>query len=373
MKGLDDSIALVVASVSHQFAGNMVLRDISFAIKTGTVAALLGPSGCGKTTLLRLIAGLETIQQGKITLFGIDVADAKRGLNMVPESRRVGLVFQDFALFPHLNVRQNILFGVSPDNTARIAWVDEMMRRFGLDHRAKAYPPTLSGGEQQRVALLRALAPAPELVLLDEPFSSLDATRRLDMREDTLALIRESGASAVMVTHDANEAMFMADDILVLNEGRIIQQGPPESIYNEPAAAFIMGLFGHVNRFEGVVDANGMVATAVGLVAAGKGSAPGQRVEVYIRANAFALSATAKKAPQARRGRYEEMPACRVKGEIIARYFMGASYHLHVRPADNHDHVLHVQLPVGSTPKVGEMIELEVDAKGTFVFPVDQE
>ena len=239
-------IALQFRDIVHGFDGRPVLDGVSLQVNQGEFVCLLGPSGCGKTTLLRLAAGLEVVQSGSIELEEKQVAG--RGLHVPPEQRSIGLMFQDYALFPHLTVMENILFGLDRGergqaNKGRAIWARNMLARFGLTKLADNYPGTLSGGEQQRVALLRALAPNPPVLLLDEPFSSLDAARRIEMREETAKLIREAGASAIMVTHDGEEAMFMADRIKVMNKGRIVQSGIPEDIYLKPKSAFVASLF----------------------------------------------------------------------------------------------------------------------------------
>ena len=350
---------LRVDGVSHAFGAARVLRDLSFSLRAGEFASLLGPSGCGKTTLLRLIAGLEPLQAGRIAIDGRVVADAAAGSGLPPEARRVGMVFQDFALFPHLTVRQNIMFGVRQEKQERRQWMEEMLARFGLAGRGDAHPPTLSGGEQQRVALLRALAPRPALVLLDEPFASLDAARRLDMREDTLELIREAGAAALMVTHDAAEAMFMSDRILVMGGGRILQQGTPEEIYDHPASGEIMGLFGHINRFEGVVNDAGEVVTPLGGIAAPAGMRPGDAAVVFVRSSAFE--------PVERRARKQD-GACCLQGRVTAAFFMGQSSHLHIMP-DETEEVVHVQVRGRFMPRRGEVRAFMVKPDGVFVFP----
>ncbi len=356
--------ALEVEDISHAYHGRAILRDISFSLPRAQVAALLGPSGCGKTTLLRLVAGLEPLREGRIVLFGDPVADAARGLATPPEARRVGMVFQDSALFPHLSVLDNVLFGVNARDERRRQWAMDMLSRFGLAQRADAWPSTLSGGERQRVALLRALAPRPRLLLLDEPFSSLDAARRLEMREETLALLRETNTTALMVTHDAQEAMFMADHIIVMHEGRIVQQGGPVDIYERPAAAFVMHLFGHVNRFATRVEGGGVARTPVGALPSPADLATGTPVEVFIRASAFRL------APEDEEGARREMSGWpRLRGEVLSAHFMGASSHLHVRPDGFGDTVVHVQLAGRVLPPPGSELRLAIDPAGIFVFP----
>ncbi len=239
---------LTIRELRHHFGELEVLRSVSLDLQAGEILCLLGPSGCGKTTLLRLAAGIERCQQGQIEIDNATVANGAEHKHIPPEARRVGMMFQDFALFPHLTVRQNMMFGVRSERDARARWIEATASRMGIGALLDQYPGTLSGGQQQRVALIRALAPNPRALLLDEPFSGLDAVLRADVREQTQTLIRETGIAALMVTHDPEEAMFMADRIAVMNHGRIIQSGTPDDVYFAPRSAFVAGLFGHLNQ-----------------------------------------------------------------------------------------------------------------------------
>lgn len=240
-----------------------ILRGIDLDLPEGGVVALLGPSGSGKTTLLRTIAGLERLDGGEI------VTPSARfdGPNAwVPANRRgFGLVFQDGALFPHMTALKNVAFGLNQlprdarGNEAMI-WLD----RVGLAHRANAYPHELSGGEQQRIALARALAPKPKLVLLDEPFSSLDRALRADLRHRTTQLLAASGISALLVTHDAEEAMEMASTIALMHDGRILQTGTPEALYAAPETRAAALLLGAANIWSGTAKA-GRIETPIGI------------------------------------------------------------------------------------------------------------
>ena len=225
------------------------LRNISLALAAGEIICLLGPSGCGKSSLLRVIAGLEMPQSGRVTLNGDCLSSGGGGaeIYLPPERRGVGLLFQDFMLFPHLRVRENIGFGLDIwGASARAARIQEMLQLCEIAHLADAWPHHLSGGEQQRVALARALAPQPNLLLLDEPFSSLDRQLRDKLRQDTKNMLQKLGQTVVMVTHDSEEALAMADRIVVMKEGEIVQQGRPQHIYQAPASLFIAELFGAV-------------------------------------------------------------------------------------------------------------------------------
>lgn len=255
---------LNLRAISHAFGSNQVLNNVSVSVEPGELVCLLGPSGCGKTTLLRLAAGLEALQAGQVEIDGEVVADAESGTNLPPEKRHVGLMFQDYALFPHLTIRENIGFGLAQKDRAHTQEnIGESMANMGISDYADVYPHTLSGGQQQRVALLRALAPGPKVLLLDEPFSGLDVTRRAQVRAETLRTIKDTGVGTLMVTHDPEEAMFMADRILVMNEGRVLQDGSPTDLYFHPSDQFVTELFGPVNEFAGTVE-NNLIKTPIG-------------------------------------------------------------------------------------------------------------
>jgi iron(III) transport system ATP-binding protein len=237
--------------VAKAFGSTRAVRGVSFEIARGELVSLLGPSGCGKTTLLRLIAGFERPDAGTIVVGETTVADP--GSFVAPEKRRIGMVFQDYALFPHLSVESNVAFGLTREARERR---DELTRRtlelVGLQHKAASYPHELSGGERQRVALARALAPEPELVLLDEPFSSLDATLRSDLRRDVELILRDAEATALLVTHDQEEALSLGDRLAVMRDGAIVQVGTPEEVYGRPATRWAAQFVGEVNVLAGV-------------------------------------------------------------------------------------------------------------------------
>lgn len=224
-------------------AKSPAVHRITFSLRQGETLALVGPSGCGKTTTLRLIAGLERPESGSIVLNGTLVASDS--VFVPPEKRGVGMVFQDHALFPHLTVFENVAFGLRGRTRAETqAVVTDMLQRVGLEAHARRYPHALSGGERQRVALARALAPRPALVLLDEPFSSLDADLRLEMREQVRGILQEMQATAIFVTHDQEEALFMGDRLAVFREGQIEQIGAPEEIFHQSATRFVAEFMG---------------------------------------------------------------------------------------------------------------------------------
>ena len=234
---------LAYHNVSHAYGSTPVLQDISFAAAEGEILCLLGPSGGGKSTLLRLAAGLEPLQQGHITLG--DQVLAEPGAEPAPEDRPVGLVFQDHVLFPHLTVARNIAFGIAQRSAAAQAErIGELLEQMDLSDLGERYPHELSGGQQQRVALARALAPQPGVLLLDEPFASVDATLRRQLRTTTQQVLRESGTTAIVVTHDPDEAMALADSIAVITHGRVVQHAPPTEVWRHPRTLEVAALFG---------------------------------------------------------------------------------------------------------------------------------
>ena len=242
------SLALRCTNLSRRFAGVTAVNQASLEVEAGTLLALLGPSGCGKTTLLRLIAGLDRPHTGAIEVDGRTVEAAK--VHVPPERREVGLVFQEYALFPHLCVADNVAFGL-PRGHDRVDRVQDMLAQVGLDGLGERMPHELSGGQQQRVALARALAPGPRLIMLDEPFSNLDPALREDVRREVRRVLRAANATAIIVTHDQEEALSLADEVAVMMDGRILQQAPPAELYRRPASRRVAEFVGDINVIEG--------------------------------------------------------------------------------------------------------------------------
>jgi iron(III) transport system ATP-binding protein len=232
--------ALEVTALTKRFGATVAVRDVSFALGADELLVLVGPSGCGKSTLLRTVGGIHPADAGRVELSGVVVDDGRRSLP--PERRRVGLVFQDHALFPHFDVARNIGFGVREGD--RNARVSAMLDLVGLADHARRFPHELSGGERQRVALARALAPGPDLVLLDEPFASLDPNLRTRVRDDVVRILRSTGTPAVFVTHDQAEALAIGDRVAVMNEGRLVQVDTPEGVFHRPVSRFVATFMG---------------------------------------------------------------------------------------------------------------------------------
>ncbi len=323
---------------------------LSLTVGRGQILALLGPSGCGKTTTLRLIAGLETPDEGTVTIAGRVVADARRGLCVPPEERGVGVVFQDYALFPHLTVADNVGFGLAgrprEERRARVRTVLDLV---GLTDLADRYPHELSGGQQQRVAVARALAPAPAVVLLDEPFSNLDADLRAQMRDEVEKVLRSTGTTAIFVTHDQEEAFTIADRVGVLNAGRLEQLDAPETIYHQPATPFVAEFVGAADFIPGLVTSEGIV-TELGVFSNLEGHEPGDKVRVMIRPDDVTF-----------------VPAADGEAVIVRRYFRG-SENLYCLALPS-GHRVHSSQPSAAVHAVGTRVRPEAHVLHVVTFP----
>jgi iron(III) transport system ATP-binding protein len=276
---------LELIDIDLAFGRHKVVRKLSLKLEKGRIGCLLGPSGCGKTTVLRCIAGFEALEAGEIRLDGATVS--AKGIHVAPERRRIGMVFQDYALFPHLTVADNIAFGLRNEGAeTRRERVAELLGIVGLGDQGTKYPHELSGGQQQRVALARALAPRPSLLLLDEPFSNLDASLRDRVRAEVRGILRAAGVTALIVTHDQEEALSLADSVWVMREGRIEQSGRPEEVYGSPASRWVAEFLGEIDVLPG--DADGAVAQcALGRVPVPAGTTG--PVDVLVRPESVSL------------------------------------------------------------------------------------
>ncbi len=278
-----DEIALVtLEEVSKRYAPHFppAISCLSFTLRKGEILALLGPSGCGKTTTLRLIAGFEVPDRGSILLDGIPMAG--NSYWVAPEQRKIGMVFQDYALFPHLTLLENVAFGIhGKGRKERDKAAMGVLEMVGMRDMAQRYPHELSGGQQQRVALARALAPGPVVILLDEPFSNLDMDMRADMRREVEKILRATGMSAILVTHDQEEAFSIADRVGVLNDGSLEQLDAPETLYHTPATRFVADFVGEADFLPGEIQQG--IVTEVGVFHNSSGLPRGTRVELMIR------------------------------------------------------------------------------------------
>jgi len=279
----DSATYLSLRHITKRFDDFVALNDVSLEVPRGSLVTFLGPSGCGKTTLLRIIAGLETQDQGTIT-------QDDRDVSRLPAIKRdYGIVFQSYALFPNLTIFDNVAYGLVNRRAGRErikARVTELLKLVGLPDAGGSYPGQLSGGQQQRIALARALATSPGLLLLDEPLSALDALERLRLRGEIRALQQRLGVTTIMVTHDQEEALSMADHIVVMSRGRIEQVGTPQQVYREPATAFVADFVGKVNVIAAVAQGEGRVRVGdllLGGALGSEGLAPGTPIKLYLR------------------------------------------------------------------------------------------
>jgi iron(III) transport system ATP-binding protein len=279
---------LRISGVAKSFGPQRVLRGVDLDVPHGSFTAILGASGSGKTTLLRIVAGFERPDEGEVSL-GEEMVDDAAGLFVPSERRRIGYVPQEGALFPHLSVGRNVGFGLVR-GAGRAARVDELLELVGLSGYRRRYPHQLSGGQQQRVALARALAIEPEVVLLDEPFSSLDAALRASVRADVLGVLRRSGTTSILVTHDQDEALSMADQVAVLRDGVIAQLDTPARLYGHPGDAELARFLGESNVLEGEVH-DGVATTGLGRLPVGAWSGPagGGTARVMVRPEQIVL------------------------------------------------------------------------------------
>ncbi len=358
-----DRVRLALDGIRHAYGGGVVLDDVSLALTAGQVVCLLGPSGCGKSTLLRIAAGVERQAAGTVEIDGRRVSGP--GGHVPPEARGVGLVFQDFALFPHLTVARNVAFGLAGSAAEREARVAVLLDRVGLGRHAGRYPHELSGGEQQRVALSRALAPRPPILLMDEPFSGLDNRLRDGIRDETLDILAEEGTAVLLVTHEPGEAMRMADRIALMRAGRIVQEGAPSELYNAPADKQAAMFFSEVNVVPGRVAGDG-VETAFGrFPAAGvTGVAGGSAVEVVVRPQHVRLDFD-------REGQGPlptERDGVAVRARVVRARFVGDQSLVEL--ALEHDgSVLRATVPGVFRPRPGTALWATLPRARCFVFP----
>jgi len=352
---------LEIRNLVRRFEGRRVVDDVSLTIQPGHVTCLLGPSGCGKSTTLRMIAGVDMQDAGEIHVDGTLICDTV--FRVPPERRQIGLMFQDFALFPHLAVGDNVAFGLKGSKAEKRRRAGELLERVGLSHYIDEFPHQLSGGEQQRVALARALAPRPKIMLMDEPFSGLDNRLRDGIRDETLALLKEEGASVLLVTHEPEEAMRMADEIALMRDGRIVQRGAPYNIYNNPADKAAVAFFSDINVLRGEVH-GALTQTPFGAFLA-PGVPDGGQVDIVFRPQHVSIDFD-------RNGRGPnptELAGTPARGVVERARFMGSESLVEFR-MDFNDEVLKVTVPNVFIPKPGTPMWLTVRRNRCFVFPV---
>lgn len=346
--GVSFAASLTFEDIHHSYHSEPVLCGIDLTVEPGEVLCLLGPSGSGKTTLLRLAAGIEVQSQGRLLLNGREIANPKRALP--PEKRGIGLMFQDFALFPHMTILENTKFGLtalSADQAEKQAVLS--LRRVGLEQHQDAYPHLLSGGEQQRAALARAIAPRPSVLLMDEPFSGLDSRLKEVVRSDTLSILREARATSIIVTHDADEAMQMADRIALLKDGKLVQLGTGRDLYQDPIDLFTASFFSDLNILSATVK-SGKADTPLGSVDAAR-FADGTNLDVAIRHSGIMVDAKMGGVP----------------ARIITRRFVGRLEQLQLAVSGT-DNLIHASIRAGNLPPAASDIFIKINDQDIFLF-----
>ena len=352
---------LEVTDLCRSFDGREVVSHVSLSIRPGQVTCLLGPSGCGKSTTLRIIAGVEQQTSGTVIIDGrMMSAD---DIHLPPEARSVGLMFQDFALFPHLDVAGNVGFGVAGTKAEKRARVGELLERVGLGGYDDKFPHQLSGGEQQRVALARAVAPRPRVMLMDEPFSGLDNRLRDGIRDETLSILKDEGTAVLLVTHEPDEAMRMADQIALMRGGRIVQQGAPYNVYNAPIDRAAAAFFSEINTVRGKVQ-GALTDTPFGQFLA-PGVPDGQEVEILIRPQHIRIDFD-RKGQGPRPTPVDGTPA---RGIVQRARFMGRESLVEFK-MDADGSVLKATVPAVFLPKAGMALWLSIRRDRCYVFPV---
>ncbi len=342
---------LEMLNIAVGFDDTLVLDGLTLALEPGEIGCLLGASGCGKTTALRAVAGFEPLRQGQIVVG--DQQISRPGFTLPPRERRVGMVFQDYALFPHLSAADNIAFGLRHlKPAAKLGRVSHMLKLVGLQAVANHYPHQLSGGQQQRVAVARALAPDPAVLLMDEPFSNLDVELRERLSLEVRAILKKAGTTALIVTHDQQEAFAIADRIGLMHQGRIEQWDTPYNLYHRPASRLVAKFIGQGVLIPGVVEANHHIRIPMGCLPSLSPLSPGTVVDVLLRPDDIVQD--------------DHSP---LKGRVVSRTFRGASilYTLELPcgnrvlalVASHHNHA------------IGDAVGVRLDAEHVIAFPVE--
>ena len=355
---------LEIRNLVRTFGDRRVVDGVSLRIEAGQVTCLLGPSGCGKSTTLRMIAGVEMQDSGEIHVDGSLICDTV--FRVPPERRQIGLMFQDFALFPHLSVADNVGYGLNGPRSQKRTRVEEMLERVHMGRFIDAFPHQLSGGEQQRVALARALAPRPRIMLMDEPFSGLDNRLRDGIRDETLAILKEEDTAVLLVTHEPDEAMRMADEIALMRDGRIVQRGAPYNVYTRPADQKSVAFFSDANRLRATVR-GALAMTVFGRFLA-PGVPDGTQVDIVFRPQHVKIDfdrAGVGPAPTPAEG-------TAARAQVVRARFMGHESLVEFR-LDEDGTLMRATVPGVFLPQPETVMWLRIRRDKCFVFPVDEE
>lgn len=342
---------LSLDSVSVGYGGVAIVQNVSLSLGNGQIGCLLGPSGCGKSTLLRAIAGFEPVMSGTISMAEKVLSSVKKKVS--PDKRQVGMVFQDLALFPHLTIAENIAFGLQGCSEVETnSRVHELLQLVGLEGMGQRYPHSLSGGQQQRIALARAMAPRPKLLLLDEPFSGLDASLRETLVPEVREILLREEVSALLVTHDQNEAFAMADQVAVMEQGKILQSDTPYSVYHSPVNRFVADFVGEGEFLQGIVKANNKVDSPLGLLDVDQAHdfVEGQAVNILVRPDDLLHDDDSD-----------------VTAEIISKQFRGSHFLYRVKLASNQE--LYCFASSHHNHAIGEPIGIKLDLDHLVMFP----
>ena len=353
---------LRLENISVAYDKNTVVNNVSLQLKKGEIGCLLGPSGCGKTTVLRAIAGFESLQSGSINMNDLQVSDSNNTLP--PEKRNIGMVFQDFALFPHLDIADNISFGLTHlQANEKQQRIKQLLKMIDMESFESRYPHELSGGQQQRIALARAIAPKPELLLMDEPFSSMDIELREELAKEVREILNIENITAILVTHDQKEAFVVADNIGVMKEGKLLQWSDDYTLYHQPATHFIADFIGQGVFVDGEVINEREIKTEFGTLLQGKvpqGCKQGCPVQVFLRPDDIVVDRSCVDNTNS---------DCKLTVNVIKRKFEGADYLYTLQTAAGshllmleHSHHRH---------EVGDQIGIKLDLEHVVVFPKD--
>ncbi len=351
-------------NIVHRYKNKTILDDFSLEIQDKSVTSILGQSGSGKTTLLRLLCGLEEIQSGSIKI-NLDITNSL--IKSSTNGTEISFIFQDSALFPHMNVIENIFYGLSKVNMKYNAKIENLINDYNLNHLKFLYPHQLSGGQKQLVAVLRALAPGPKIILLDEPFSNLDTRLREKLRDQVLHILKDSKITSIIVTHDAEEAMFMSDYIAVLQDGKIQQFGKPVDLYTRPKNRFVAEFFGEINVILGKIKNNKLV-TPLGVFAFNKKNKD-KKYYLVVRSEGIKLTNLKPKDDLNYIRKNHNLIKSPNEGKILESKFLGGStiVHLALKGMDRNNH-LHVKIPGINYFKNNQIVNLYTDVNYSYIF-----